>query len=333
MFEAMKKMAVAVLSVALLLPNPVAASAPSTQLLRVFTEPTAGFTPVYSLILSARRSVDMTMYELEDATAERDLAAAAARGVDVRVFLDRAYSGAWANRQAARLLAREAVHVKWAPSSVIVHQKTIVVDDSTALIMTANLTSRYYSNTADFLVEDRRPADVAAIVRAFDGDWGGDLAGSTYQVPVRGQEGDLVFSPGSESALVGLIRSARSSLQTSSEEMGSRAVEDALAADALRGVKVQVLMTEDPAWDTAFRYLSEAGVHIRLYPNASSVLYIHAKLTLVDTTKVYVGSINYSTSSMVYNRELGLITGRPAVVNPVADAFQDWWASAPIAYH
>ncbi len=107
MFEAMKKMAVAVLSVALLLPNPVAASAPSTQLLRVFTEPTAGFTPVYSLILSARRSVDMTMYELEDATAERDLAAAAARGVDVRVFLDRAYSGAWANRQAARLLARE----------------------------------------------------------------------------------------------------------------------------------------------------------------------------------------------------------------------------------
>jgi cardiolipin synthase len=329
----MKKMAAAALSVALLLPTPATASTSSSQLFSVFTEPTAGFTPVYSLILSARRSLDVTMYELEDATAEHDLAAAAARGVNVRVFLDKAYSGAWANRQAASLLARAEVHVKWAPSSVIVHQKTIVVDDSTALIMTANLTSRYYSNTADFLVEDRRPADVAAIVRAFDDDWAGDLAGSTYQVPVRGQEGDLLFSPGSESALVDLIGSARSSLLTSSEEMGSRAVEDALAADARRGVNVQVLMTEDPSWDRAFRYLSEAGAHIRLYPNASSVLYIHAKFILVDTTEVYVGSINYSTSSMVYNRELGLITPSPAVVKPVAHAFELWWADAPVAYH
>jgi phosphatidylserine/phosphatidylglycerophosphate/cardiolipin synthase-like enzyme len=42
-----------------------------------------------------------------------------------------------------------------------------------------------------------------------------------------------------------------------------------------------------------------------------------------------VGSINYSTSSMVYNRELGLITTSPAVTGPVAHAFAKWWASAP----
>jgi phosphatidylserine/phosphatidylglycerophosphate/cardiolipin synthase-like enzyme len=309
---------------------PAAASA-ATDPFTVYVEPTAGFAPAYSLILSARHSLDMTMYELQDATAEHDLATDASRGVDVRVFLDEDYSGAHANQQAASALAKAGVHVKWAPSSVIVHQKTIVADNTAALIMTANLTSQYYSTGADFLVEDRQAADVATIVRAFDGDWGGDLAGSAYRVPMRGQEGDLIFSPGSESALVGLIESARTSVETSNEEMDSRTVEDALEADARRGVDVKVLMTEDTSWDTAFRYLADAGVHIRLYPDSSSALYIHAKLIVVGN-RAYVGSINYSTSSMVYNRELGLITTSPAVVDPVAQAFASWWASAPDNY-
>ena len=274
----------------------------------------------------------MTMYELEDATAEHDLAADAARGVDVRVFLDNAYSGARANQSAASLLAKSGVHVKWAPSSVIVHQKTIVVDNSAALIMTANLTSQYYSTSADFLVADRQAGDVATIVKAFDDDWGGDLAGSAYPVPVYGKEGDLVFSPESESALVDLIESARTSIETSSEEMDSKKIEDALEADAHRGVSVEVLMTRDSSWYTAFSALSAAGAHIRLYPDSSSALYIHAKLIVVDGSEAYVGSINYSTSSMVYNRELGVITTNSAVVDPVAQAFGKWWASAPETY-
>jgi phosphatidylserine/phosphatidylglycerophosphate/cardiolipin synthase-like enzyme len=271
----------------------------------------------------------MTMYELEDPTAEADLAADAARGVDVRILLDSAYAGAGANKDAAAALSKAGAHVRWAPSSVIVHQKTIVVDSSAALVMTANLTSEYYSTSADFLVEDRQPADVATIVRAFDDDWGGDLADSPDQVPVRGQQGDLVFSPGSEGALVGLIESARSSVETSNEEMGSAAVEGALEADARRGVDVEVLMTADSSWDGAFKQLGAAGVHVRLYPDLSSALYIHAKTIVVDGTKTYVGSINYSTSSMVYNRELGLITTSPAVTGAVAHAFAKWWASAP----
>jgi len=52
-------------------------------------EPGAGFSPVYKLINGTRRSIDMTMYEFSDTTAEHDLAAAARRGVRVHVLLDR----------------------------------------------------------------------------------------------------------------------------------------------------------------------------------------------------------------------------------------------------
>jgi phosphatidylserine/phosphatidylglycerophosphate/cardiolipin synthase-like enzyme len=51
-------------------------------------EPGAGFSPVYKLINGARRSIDVTMYEFSDTTAEHDLAAAAQRGVRVHVILD-----------------------------------------------------------------------------------------------------------------------------------------------------------------------------------------------------------------------------------------------------
>jgi hypothetical protein len=40
----------------------------------LIVEPGAGFSPVYQLINGARHSIDVTMYEFSNATAERDLA-------------------------------------------------------------------------------------------------------------------------------------------------------------------------------------------------------------------------------------------------------------------
>ena len=45
----------------------------------LIVEPGAGFSPVYRLLSGARHSIDVTMYELSDTTAEHDLAAAAER--------------------------------------------------------------------------------------------------------------------------------------------------------------------------------------------------------------------------------------------------------------
>lgn len=326
-----RPVAASVLSLALLLMGAGTASA-SAVAFEVWAEPGAGFGQVYRFILSARHSLDMTMYELGDRRAEADLVADASRGVNVRVLLDEAYHGGSYNEAAYSYLHSRGVHVEWAPSSVIVHQKTITVDDRAALIMTGNLTSEYYATSADFTLEDTKPADVARIVGAFDDDWAGDLSKSWYDVPAHGQEGDLIFSPRSEGALVGLISSAKHTVETSSEEMDSYKVEDALLADARRGVNVEVLMTEDSSWDSAFNELKAGGAHIKLYPYSYNGLYIHAKVIIVDGTTAYVGSINYSTASLVYNRELGLITSNPAVVKPVARAWSRWWAGVPTTY-
>jgi cardiolipin synthase A/B len=274
-------------------------------------EPQAGMTPLYTFMSSARQSLDMTMYELSDPAAEQILIADHKRGVRVRVLLDHDYSGGTVNQDAYATLSSAGVPVAWTNDSEIFHQKTITVDDDESAIMTGNLTSQYYATTRDFVVMDSQPPDVAAIESVFGTDWSG-------AAPSPGPPGtDLVWSPGSEPQLAALISSAARSVVVENEEMDSTSIENALESDAERGVDVTVVMTADSEWDSAFSQLESDGVHVVLYPDTASALYIHAKVIDVDSTRAFLGSENFSTASLDYNRELGLITSAAGVLGPL----------------
>lgn len=272
------------------------------------TEPDQGYQPIYAFITSAHRSLDMTMYELVDPTAEQDLAADAQRGVVVRVILDRNLEQSH-NQPAFTFLSGHGVHVAWAnPTYAATHQKTITVDGTTSAILTGNLTSQYYSTTRDFAVMDATPADVAAIERTFAADFAG-----TAVTPPNGA--DLVWSPTTaQPDLIGVINNARSSLQVENEEMGNSTIEKALIAAAGRGVNVQVIMTRATEWKDDFDKLTSAGVHVATYANSASALYIHAKVVIADDALAFVGSENFSTASLTRNRELGITIGTPSIV-------------------
>jgi phosphatidylserine/phosphatidylglycerophosphate/cardiolipin synthase-like enzyme len=178
--------------------------------------------------------------------------------------------------------------------------------------MTGNLTPQYYATTRDFVVIDRQPADTEGIEKVFASDWAGAAPSSA---PAGG---DLVWSPGSESQIIALIDSATHSVVLENEEMDAAPIEDALEADARRGVSVTVIMTSDSQWDSAFSHLEVAGVRVVLYPDAASTLYIHAKAIDVDGATSFIGSENFSTASLGYNRELGIITSSAGVVGPLS---------------
>jgi phosphatidylserine/phosphatidylglycerophosphate/cardiolipin synthase-like enzyme len=293
---------------------------------RVWTEPQSGYGFIDAAIDGARTSIDLSMYELSDPTIERALVDEAQKGIDVRVILDAAYEGSSENATAASVLREGSVHVVWAPSSQIFHAKYLVIDNSTAYIGTGNFVPSDYSSTRDFWVTDIQPADVSAIVDTFDGDF--DHGGATSH-----QSGGLVWSPGSTTALTDLIATARRTLLVENEEMDSAPIEDSLIAAARRGVVVDVVMTQDPDWTVALDRLAAAGVHVRLL--SESQVYIHAKVICADCTTtsgtVFIGSENFSTSSLVYNRELGVITVTPAAVRAVRAAVDaDYAAGTPI---
>jgi cardiolipin synthase A/B len=298
-------------------PDPAGTAAPA-QSGPLITEPQAGFSPVYHLIKHARRSIDLTMYEFSDTKAEHDLAAAARRGVTVKVILDQREKSH--NSAAFGYLKSHGVKVVWSGARFeYTHQKTLLVDGSTAVIMTANLTSEYYSSSRDFLVTDTKAADVAAIAQVFSADF----AGRSTQ---PGDGRDLVWSPtDSQAKLLALIGGATRSLRIYSEEMGDTTIEDALIKAAMRGVKVKVCgENESGEYDSDFARLAAAGVHVSYY-SSDHGFYIHGKVIEADYgtghAKVFIGSENFSSTSLNRNRELGLITSNQKVLSAIARTF------------
>ena len=295
-----------------------AAPAAPAQSGALITEPQAGFSPVYHLIKHAKHSIDLTMYEFSDTKAEHDLAAAAQRGVTVKVVLDQREKSQ--NSAAFGYLKSHGVKVVWSSTRFeYTHQKTLLVDGSTAVIMTANLTSEYYSSTRDFLVMDTKAADVAAIAQVFNADF----AHRSVQ-PSDGR--DLVWSPtSSQGKLLALIGGATKSLRIYSEEMGDTTIEDALIKAANRGVNVKICgENESGEYDSDFSRLAAAGVHISYY-SSSHGFYIHGKVIEADYgtghARVFIGSENFSSTSLNSNRELGLITANQKVLTAIARTF------------
>jgi hypothetical protein len=276
------------------------------------TEPSQGLTPIYNIITSAKKTIDMTMYELTDTQAEQLLAQAAAAGVTVRVILDQNLEKS--NNQAAyTYLSQNRVQVHWAnPTYAATHQKTITADDSTTAIMTLNLTSQYYSTSRDFAVIENDPNDISAIEQVFNADF-------QNQAVTPPDGAGLVWSPAnSQTALLNLINSARESLLIENEEMSDTNIVNALVSAASRGVLVQIAMTnDDREYASEFDRLAAAGAEIATYAETAS-LYIHAKVILADygnpDAQVFVGSENFSNASLTENRELGLIISNAAIM-------------------
>jgi phosphatidylserine/phosphatidylglycerophosphate/cardiolipin synthase-like enzyme len=195
-----------------------------------------------------------------------------------------------------------------------------VADDKTAYIMTLNLVDEDYSTSRDFAVADTNSEDVSAIETTFTADWNNQS--------IKPSDGvDLVWSPGALDSELSLINSVRHTLDIYNEEIDDSAVTSALEAAARRRVDVKVVMTASSDWDSAFKKLTGAGVHVRTYkPNAS--LYIHAKMILVDGRRVFLGSQNFSAGSLDDNRELGIILSTGAIIRSLEGTFAGDYAHA-----
>jgi len=307
-----------------------AASTGVSYTLYTFPQPDSSATPLYDLINGAQKSIDLTMYALEDSNFTGDLLAACRRGVIVRVILDQNNEKS-ANTSAFTQLNAEAnCSAVWANKAFqATHEKSIVIDATQAAIMSLNLEQQYYSTSRDFAIVENDPADVAAIEGTFNADFAagtnvsGDSGASDFNyTPAPGDH--LIWSPTTaQTAMVNLIANAKKTLLIENEELASSAtaILSALETACRNGVQVQIAMVNNTDYQSSFTAVQNAGCSVHTYPNSSSGFYIHAKAVVADyglpTQNAYMGSINYSNASMNSNRELGMYITDAATVTSI----------------
>lgn len=287
--------------------------------------PDAGAEPLVEAIDGARDSIRLKIYLITYDTILDALKRAAVRGVDIRVMIEEdPYGGGDSNRLAAEELSKAGVTVRASPAVFrLTHEKSMVVDDRQAFIMTHNLTYSSFNKNREYQVIVEDPAVVGEISAVFDADW-------DREVPELNASG-LIWSPvNSRGRIQGMIDGARVSLDVEQTSILDDQVVDHLASAADRGVRVRLITPAviDPG-ELEYEPLSRlhaAGVAIRFLDDP----YVHAKVFLADGAAAMVGSQNMTAASLDQNRELGIVFDDAGAVNRLAGYFlQDWNAATP----
>jgi len=295
----------------------------------LFLEPDDGARPVLDAIRSARATLDVKVYLLSDRETIAAIKDAQARGVKVRVMLEKDPYGTGPGNQAAfDELTLAGAAVKWSsPAFQLTHEKSMVVDGRSALIMTLNLVRSAFTRNREYGIVTRDPAEVREVLDGFNADW-------TRTKLTPPAHSTLLWSPAnSRQRLLAFIDGARQSLVLEQEEMQDTEIQRHVAEAAERGVAVRALVAAPFAGSDGTdhnlrgeRQLKSAGAAVRTLDQPT----LHAKMWLADGGRAIVGSVNVSKSSLDDNRELAIEISDPAIIRRIAQTFEEDWAAGAV---
>jgi len=272
---------------------------------------------IIPVIDSATDTLEVMMYQLSLNSFVQALVAAADRGAQVRVILDPDQTS---NDSAVATLTAAGVQVKDAAASwENYHAKVVVADGDLAVVLSGNMNYFSAANERNYGVLLEDPEDIADLETIFEMDWAQTSVG--YPSCTR-----LLLSPiNSRSRLLAHINSATTALELAVMYLSDDQMFNAVVARKNAGVDVKVLLA-DPGWingntDTATALRAE-GITVRFLRTSG----LHAKLVLADGV-AFVGSENFSFTSLEKNREVGVLVAEPGPAARIQNQFDVDWAA------
>ena len=314
------------------LPDRLRLRAAPPNAITLFVQPDDGRAPVLDAFNNAQTSINLIIYLLSDRDVITALKNAVLRGVAVRVLIEQNPCCANNNTMQRAVfsdLQEGGVQVQWTnPAFRLTHAKMAVIDGTTTLIMSQNLTRTSFTFNREADIVDRDPADVESLGALFEADWA--------RTPYAPTNPNLVIANAdARRKLLAMINGATKSLAIESEEMQDPAIIDALIAAQKRGVAVRYIGSiapvngNNPQRDdnaAGRKRLAAAGVGVRLLATP----YVHTKTMVADGTVAFVGSENFSAASLDTNREIGILTTDATTITRLMTVYtKDWTAGKP----
>lgn len=293
------------------------ATDPRPAPIEIFATPEAGEAPYVDALARATASIDLSIYLMGYGGILDQLEAKAHAGVKVRVILDQGKKST--NQKYYDRLVAAGAEVMWSdPQWDYFHNKYFVVDGKVAVFSTGNFSKDYSIDLErNFAGVDRDPADVADLSALFQADWADSAPVMTCT--------RMVISPiNARQRILDVIEGAQQTLLVESMQFADTGVREAVKRRIAAGVEVRVLLA-DASWidanAAAAQYLKDLGVTVKYIPH------LHTKVLVADGTTAYVGSENFSYTSLEKNREVGAILVDAPSIAPVVATFEKDWAA------
>jgi cardiolipin synthase A/B len=281
--------------------------------------------PILELIESAKKSLRIKMFLFSDPHLLKAVIAARHRGVDVKVMLNPARrSGESENKESHKQLAAGGVHVMDSnPAYDVTHEKSMVLDDSLAVVCSLNWATKNLTETRDYAVATSHGHEVGEIVECFDADW----ARKDFKVS---KDSHLIWCQGNgRERIADFIDSAKETIFLQNERYQDAVIIERLVRAARRGVKIHVMarpphkLKKEKLVEAVggLRIMEDVGIQI----NKLKHLKLHAKMLLRDHSHAIVGSINLAPGSFDSRRELAIHVKDEDVVDRLQKiAHHDW---------
>jgi cardiolipin synthase A/B len=288
-------------------------------------------TPILNAIAAAKQSIRVKMFVFSDPNLIAAVIAAKTRGIDVRVMLNPARrSGEEDNDQTRATLVAAGVAVADSnPAFGLTHEKSMVVDKTTAFVKSLNWETKNLTETRDYAIVTTHPHEVAEIAGCFDADW-------NRRPFDAGEKAELIWCPGNgRDRICSFIDETKHHLFVQNERYQDAVIIERLVRAARRGVHVHVMvrpphtLKEDKLVEGVggLRILDDVGVKVHTLKH----LKLHAKMFLADQTRAIVGSINLAPGSLDGRRELAIEAHDPDLVARLHTVAQeDWDNSHPL---
>jgi cardiolipin synthase len=287
--------------------------------------------PIIEAIGAARNSLRVKMFVFTDPALTAAVIDAHARGVRTRVMLNPARrSGEADNRVTRRTLEKAGVEVKDSnPAFDLTHEKSMVIDDEMAMVMSLNWETENLTATRDYAIVTHKRGEVGEIAECFDADWQRKR-----------------FDPGNGARLIWcnlngrnrvaeFIDSARETLFVQNERYQDEVIIERLVRAAHRGVQLHVLAR--PVHTLKRGKLVEGVEGLRLMRDVGAKVHklkglkLHAKLIAADGKRCILGSINLAPGSFDSRRELAIEVEDKSVMKPLHRVvLHDWAHSRPL---
>jgi phosphatidylserine/phosphatidylglycerophosphate/cardiolipin synthase-like enzyme len=290
---------------------------PRSPAISVAPTPEAGEQPYLDALATAQSKIRVEIYEMGYGGILDTLTAKAQAGVTVQIIFDTSEKSV--NQKYFDALTAAGAQTAWSsPQFTYQHAKFFVVDDQAAVISTGNFSKNYsILLERNFVATDRDPADITDLQNLFDADWAGAAPAMDCT--------RMIISPiNSRSRVLDLIDSATQTLTIESMQFADTQVRAHVAARVQAGVQVRALLA-DAGWITAnadaATYLKNLGVPVKSIPH------LHTKVVVADGVRAYMGSENFSYTSLDKNREVGVVVTEPDSLAPLTQTFEKDWAA------
>jgi cardiolipin synthase len=284
--------------------------------------------PILDAIAQAKKSIRVKMFLFSDPALLEAVLAAQHRGVDVRVMLNpERRDGEKENADTRKKLTRGGVNVIDSnPDFDVTHEKSMVIDDTTAFVQSLNWETKNVTETRDYAIVTTHQHEVDEVAQCFDADWGRKKFDT-------GENSHLIWCVGNGRQRLGkLIDSSKHSLWLQNERYQDPTIIEHLVRAHARGVKIQIMarpphkLKKEKLVEgvSGLRCLQDLGVKIRKLKHVK----LHAKLILADDARAIIGSINLAPGSFDSRRELAIQVDDEHIIHRVKKTLENDWANS-----